>query len=310
MDKKDWVTVVIEPKENEKQEDLPLVSIGMPVYNGEEYIRDALDSLLGQAFLDFELIISDNASTDRTSEICLEYAQRDSRIVYARQKENIGAAANFQFVLERGQAHMFMWAAYDDKWAKNFLMEATSLLKEKEIDFVLPSFSVNSIKLKIGKKFDGELFRFIELADRRQRVMRFLALHHDSHKCNIVYSLFRTKFLRAALKIQDIDNDGALGAVILGLGRGKMLSGALFSKRYPWLWPGALSFLFAWLYRNRSKEFELAKEAALNRIGILFPEYLDEIKEIFNCYCPYTQGKNHRICPIDNVLSGEGKHNG
>lgn len=294
-------------KNNEKQEGLPLVSIGMPVYNGEEYIRDALNSLLAQTFHDFDLIISDNASTDGTGEICLEYAQRDSRVVYVRQKENIGAAANFQFVLERAQASIFMWAAYDDKWAKNYLMKATSLLNEKDINFVFPSFSVNSIKLKIGKNFDRELFRFIELADRRQRVMQFLALHHDSHKCNIVYSLFRTKFLKDALKMQDVGNDGALGAVILGLGRGKMLSGALFSKRYPRLWPGALSSLFARLYRNRSKEFELAKADALNRLGNLFPEYHDEIKSIFDCYCLYTHGKNYRICPIDHELSRKGK---
>lgn len=291
-------------KEHGQQDSL---GIGMPVYNGEEYIRDALNALLVQTFHDFELIISDNASTDRTGEICQEYAQRDSRIVYVRQKENIGAAANFKFVLEHAQAGIFMWAAYDDKWAKNYLMEAMLLLNEKEIDFVFPTFSVNSIKLKIGKNFDRELFRFIELVDRRQRVMQFLALHHDSHKCNIVYSLFRTKFLKDALKMQNIGNDGALGAVILGLGRGKMLSGALFSKRYPRLWPGALSFLFAWLYRNRSKEFELAKAAALSQLGNLFPEYLDEIKSIFDCYCPYTHGKNYRICPIDHELSSEGK---
>ena len=53
----------------------PQVSIGMPVYNGDQYIREALDSLLAQTFTDFELIISDNASTDRTSEICREYAR-------------------------------------------------------------------------------------------------------------------------------------------------------------------------------------------------------------------------------------------
>lgn len=290
-------------KNNGEKDGLPLVNIGMPVYNGEEYIRDALNSLLEQTFRDFELIISDNASTDLTGEICQEYAQRDSRIVYVRQNENIGAAANFQFVLERAQAHIFMWAAYDDKWAKNHLMKATSLLREKEIDFVFPSFSVNSIRLKIRKHFDNELFRFIELADRRQRVMQFIALHHDSHKCNIVYSLFRTEFLKDALKMQNIGNDGALGAVILSLGRGKMLSGALFSKRYPWLWPGALSFIFARLYRNRSKEFELAKAAALNRLGNLFPEYIDEIESVFEHYFPYSHKRSYRICQIDHELS-------
>ncbi len=290
-------------KEHGQQESLPLVSIGMPVYNGEEYICDALNSLLDQIFFNFELIISDNASNDKTESICREYAQRDARIIYFRQKENLGAAANFQFVLDHAHTSLFMWAAYDDVWANNYLMDATALLGDKNIAFVFPTFSVRSIKLNIGKKFDGEIFGFINSMDRKQRVLHFLALHHDSHKCNIVYSLFRTEFLRTALKIQDIGNDGALGAVILGLGRGKMLSGALFGKRYPRLWPGALSVFFAWFYKNRSKEFELAKDAALNRLGTLFPEYIDEIKAIFDRYCPYTHEKCYRICSIDNGLA-------
>ena len=134
-------------------------------------------------------------------------------------------------------------------------------------------------------------------------MLQFLALHHNSHKCNIVYSLFRTKFLRAALKIQDIGNDGALGAVILGLGRGKVLSGALFRKRYPGLWPGTLSIFSAWFYKNHSEKFESAKVAALNRLSALFPEYVDEIKAIFDRYLPYTHEKCYRICSIDDVPS-------
>lgn len=289
-----------------QQVDHILVSIGMPVYNGEEYIRDALDALLCQTFTDFELIISDNASSDRTEAICREYAQRDARIIYFRQKENLGAAANFQFVLDRARAALFMWAAYDDEWAKNYLMDATALLGDANIDFVFPAFSVKSIKLNIGKKFDKEIFGFIESMDRKRRVLQFLALHHDSHKCNIVYSMFRTEFLRAALKLQDIGNDGALGAVILGMGRGKVLNGALFRKRYPMFWPGALSIFFAWVYKNRSKEFESAKAAALNRLSALFPEYFNEIKVIFDRYRPYTHEKCYRICTIFDKSSEQG----
>ena len=81
---------------------MPLISVGMPVYNGEAYLRDALDSLLSQTFRDFELIISDNASLDTTEAICREYAGSDSRIRYIRQTENLGAAANFQFVSSFG----------------------------------------------------------------------------------------------------------------------------------------------------------------------------------------------------------------
>ncbi|OQX09803.1 MAG: hypothetical protein BWK76_21715 [Desulfobulbaceae bacterium A2] len=288
----------------------PIASIGMPVYNGEKYVRDAIDSLLQQTIANFELIISDNASSDQTESICREYAERDARIIYFRQKENIGAAANFQFVLNHAQADLFMWAAYDDEWANNYLEVATTILHDESIGFVFPTFELRSIKLNFGRKFDRELFGFVESTDRKLRVLQFLALHHDSHKCNIVYSLFRTEFLRSALKMQDIGNDGALGAVLLGLGRGKLLSNALFSKRYPRLWPGALSIFFAWFYKNRSKEFELAKEAALKRLSALFPEYIDEIKVIFDRYHPYTHEKCYRICSIDNGLSRHEKSNG
>ena len=88
----------------------------MPVYNGEPFIREALDSLLAQTFTDFELIISDNASTDATKAICLEYAARDARVHYVRQPENRGALANFQFALDEAAGEYFMWAAADDVW--------------------------------------------------------------------------------------------------------------------------------------------------------------------------------------------------
>lgn len=99
----------------------PMVSIGMPVYNGENYIREALDSLLAQTFTDFELIISDNASTDGTQAICEAYAANDARIKYIRQSENLGAGKNFEYVLEHSCGKYFMWAAHDDMWAINWL---------------------------------------------------------------------------------------------------------------------------------------------------------------------------------------------
>ena len=94
----------------------PQVSIGMPVYNGEPFIQEALDSLLAQSFSDFELIISDNASTDATQAICQEYAAMDARVYYVRQPENRGAMTNFKFVLDEAAGEYFMWAAADDVW--------------------------------------------------------------------------------------------------------------------------------------------------------------------------------------------------
>lgn len=107
---------------------IPRVSIGMPVYNGNPFIRKALDSLLAQTFTDFELIISDNASTDGTETICRDYAAHDSRIIYIRQKENRGPIWNFRFVLNQAHGEYFMWAAADDARDKYFLELAVKVL--------------------------------------------------------------------------------------------------------------------------------------------------------------------------------------
>jgi len=109
--------------------ELPRVSIGMPVYNDEKFLRHALNSLLAQDFRDYELIISDNASTDGTEDICQEYAGRDPRIRYHRNPTNVGASANFNqvFRLSSGGEY-FMWAGGHDLWAPTYLSRCVSLL--------------------------------------------------------------------------------------------------------------------------------------------------------------------------------------
>lgn len=99
----------------------PITSIGMPVYNGENYIQEALDSLLAQTYTDFELIISDNASNDGTEEICRHYAAQDARIQYYRNEENIGASANYNKTFELARGIYFKWAAHDDICEPAFL---------------------------------------------------------------------------------------------------------------------------------------------------------------------------------------------
>jgi len=106
----------------------PRVSIGLPVYNGEKYLAGALDALLAQTFADFELIISDNCSTDRTEQICREYTDRDSRVAYERQAENRGACWNHNRVFELSRGEYFKWASYDDLHAPSFLERCVSVL--------------------------------------------------------------------------------------------------------------------------------------------------------------------------------------
>jgi len=116
--------------------DKPCVSIGMPVFNGEKYIEAALDSILAQTYTDFELIISDNASTDRTQQICRAYAAMDSRIRYYRNERNLGAPRNFNRVFELSRGKYFKWAAYDDVLAPEYLQKCVGVL-DKDLSIVL-----------------------------------------------------------------------------------------------------------------------------------------------------------------------------
>jgi glycosyltransferase involved in cell wall biosynthesis len=102
------------PETDASSRKAPCVSIGLAVYNGARYLEDAIESLLRQTFTDFELIIADNASTDRTQEICEQFAQRDKRIRYFRHPKNIGINANFNFVHEVARGEFLKWAAHDD----------------------------------------------------------------------------------------------------------------------------------------------------------------------------------------------------
>lgn len=114
----------------------PLVSIGMPVYNGEKFIRAAIDSILSQTYSNFELIISDNNSTDGTAKICREYAARDERIYVHQNSHNEGAARNFNKVFNLSKGTYFKWAAHDDLIAPD-LIEKCLIVLEQNPDFVL-----------------------------------------------------------------------------------------------------------------------------------------------------------------------------
>ena len=107
---------------------VPKVTIGIPVYNGENYLADTLDSILSQTFEDFEVLITDNASTDGTEAICMAYAERDPRVRYHRHPQNLGAAPNYNDVFHRSQSEYFKWSAHDDLIEPTFLAECVSVL--------------------------------------------------------------------------------------------------------------------------------------------------------------------------------------
>lgn len=109
----------------------PRVAIGLPVFNGADYLDEAIRSILEQTFTDFELIIADNNSTDDTEAICRRHAAADKRVRYVRHDDNIGAAPNFNFTFEQASAPLFKWAAHDDVLAPTYLERCIAMLDER-----------------------------------------------------------------------------------------------------------------------------------------------------------------------------------
>ena len=186
-----------------QKEYIPTVTIGMPVYNGEPYIHEALDSLLAQTYSDFQLIISDNASTDNTQTICEQYAKKDQRIKYIRQKSNIGMNMNFQFVLEQAKSSLFMWCAADDYPEKDWL---ESLVKSITPD----DFSVMGEVVFIDKY--GNIVGKVMPKSKKKNALARLFFSRDSDCTgSYIYGLIRRELaldLFPILKTSAMENYG------------------------------------------------------------------------------------------------------
>ena len=167
------------------------VFIGMPAYNGERFIGEAIESLLNQSFSDFALFISDDASTDGTQAICENYAKKDLRITYYRQTKNLGLFANFKFVLDKADAPYFMWAAHDDIREKDYLKVCAEKLENNKylglattVMAVIDSFGRILIEEKDLVYLSGE--------PSIRQVAKYILQPEILGKCNLVYGLWRT----------------------------------------------------------------------------------------------------------------------
>ena len=169
---------------------LPVVSVGVPVYNGGSTLRDTLDSLTRQTYRNIEIIIADNCSLDQTESVCREYVQNDSRIRYVRHSKNIGATENFKYLLSQATAKYFMWAAADDKRSDNFIEVNLGFLEEHP-DYVA-STCPDAFE---GQEADVDNFRkFSLVGGGASRVLTFFKYCWVSHA--MYYCLARTNALR------------------------------------------------------------------------------------------------------------------
>lgn len=169
------------------------VSIGLPVYNGEEYLQSTIAGILDQSFGDFELIISDNASTDATQEICSSFAEHDPRIIYHRNDENIGAAKNFNLTFARAQGEYFKWAAHDDAIAPDFIALCVDAL-DRDASAVLAYSGIQIIDAT-GAVRATYADRLPHLASNLSHE-RFADLILVDHRCYEIFGLIRSSVLR------------------------------------------------------------------------------------------------------------------
>lgn len=179
----------------------PLVTIGMPVYNGGPKTRRALDSLLAQSHSNFELVISDNASTDGvTQQILEEYARRDQRIRVVRQQDNMGPLANFLWLLPEARGEYFVWAAHDDAWSPNFIeCLVNRLLESPAAVLATPSTAVVNAA-EATEKYEGKQQTQQTIVPSAPNKGRWdtLELLLARNICVWIYGLYRTEWLRSA----------------------------------------------------------------------------------------------------------------
>jgi glycosyltransferase involved in cell wall biosynthesis len=172
------------------------LSIGMPVYNGERYLDHTISSILGQTFRDFELIISNNASTDRTEEICRGFESMDPRIKYFQQSRNIGAAANYNFTCDQATGQYFKWAAHDDYLAPTYLEKCVAAL-DRNPRAVLAS-STNLIVDDEERVLEVNRPMTPESTSRRASVR--LAARLRQRRCIEVFGVVRTEIMAKSMR--------------------------------------------------------------------------------------------------------------
>ena len=174
---------------------MPRVFIGMPVYNGERFLREAIDSLRAQTFTDWKMLISDDASTDASRTIVEEYIQKDSRISYVRQEKNIRMFSNFKFLLDKADCDYFMWAAQDDLRRDNYLKICIEHLEQyKNTGFA----TTRTALIDSFGRILIEEFELTRLSGKPSipNVARYVLQPEILGKCNLMYGLFRTTVAR------------------------------------------------------------------------------------------------------------------
>jgi glycosyltransferase involved in cell wall biosynthesis len=179
----------------------PLVSIGLPVYNGEQFLRNTLDSLLAQTYENFELIISDNASTDGTREICLEYTRRDRRVKYYQNDANYGGATNMNRVFALSSGDYFMWASDEDYWAPAYANSCMEVLLNSDRIVLAGTWGTFIDAETEEVLFTDKGFSTVGLSASEGFKLHKLTIHSGSYVAAIFHGIYKRRPLSSVMPV-------------------------------------------------------------------------------------------------------------
>jgi glycosyltransferase involved in cell wall biosynthesis len=206
----------------------PLVAVGMPVYNGARWLREAIDSILAQTFDDFELLISDNASTDSTQSICRDYAKSDRRVRYHRNAQNVGLNNNWTLAFKRASAKYFKWASCNDICDPRLLERCVGLLESRP-DVVL---CYGRTRLMLDEAPGGEPYDDDLTTDQTSACARMRHILERIQLNNAINGVIRAKVLAQSGLIGDyFSSDNVLLAELALHGHIVQLPEELFRRR-------------------------------------------------------------------------------
>lgn len=208
----------------------PLVSIGIPVFNGERFLESALDSILSQTYSHLEIIIFDNASTDRTRRICESYAAKDARIHYHRNSHNLGAARNYNLTVEHATGTYFKWVAHDDLCEPTFIERCVEVLeREPNVSLAYPKTIIIDASGGVIDDLFEDQFNFREPEPHR----RYKTFTKAPLDCNAVFGVMRTSMLKSTPCIGPYESsDRVLLGELALLGEIAEVPERLFLRRY------------------------------------------------------------------------------
>lgn len=292
-------------------DDRPKISIGMPIFNGEEFLCKKMDSILSQTHQNFELIISDNCSTDSSSEICKNYAKKDNRIKFIQQQNNIGLYNNLVFVLEQANCDFFAWTAADDIMLPEFLEKNIDVLLSKKnaiccmsnVEFYgNPPNKFQKINASLKKyKIAFRPFKHVPISGEYEKKIRIFLKNMPWY---LIYGVFKTNILRKCIPRKSIVGfDGVILLDILEHGDIEVLNEVLFkyytggtqskgmrdiartfnddpigkiSPYYPWL----AYFRKRWGWKLFLKNVDLLIRLNYDGIFLIMIELLEKIKKV------------------------------